>query len=649
MASGDPYKDSVILWTRIDPTSIFSENIAVAWELSADTKFNTASIIKKGTFTTSASRDWTVKVEAEGLTAGTQYYYRFLVGDSTSETGSTKTLPTNASNIHLGVFSCANYTAAEEFLVYGHAADIAQTNPYDAIVHVGDYIYEYGKGGYGSAEDSANSRGFSPAKEIINLDEYRQRYAQYNSDINLRELRASTPLIGIWDDHETANDSYAEGAENHQAATEGDWIARRDAALKAYYEWMPIREPELRDGTDQGTAKPPLTKGYRSFDFGDVLSLHILETRLTARDKQLAYPDATAVQTRLGAILQSPSLIGSYASKYGVAAPTSAADGTRFASALAPYVTNELVAAVVGEAYFGNREMMGKEQLDWLKNEIATSNASWQVLGQQVLMQNIAIPAELLLNAGDPKVLAKYAAPLQKLALGQPLTAAEQALFSEATKIPYNLDAWDGYGAEREEIIKAALQLGKKLVSLAGDTHNAWAGVLDAASNADIAQQAFPTGNFLVGTENRAAFKEIITSGELTNNNYRFNGIPDGIGVIDNGSTLRVLVNHEFGNTAGGVRAHGSTGAYVSDLTIDKATLAVVSGGDFLKSANDLYLANSAGTAWTNGTTYAFNRFCSSDLAAATAFKTATAGYDGRILLTGEESGAEGKAFAHIV
>ncbi|MCX5938820.1 MAG: alkaline phosphatase D family protein, partial [Cyanobium sp. LacPavin_0920_WC12_MAG_62_9] len=471
VASGDPYADSVILWTRIDPANTFSSSVAVDWEVFTSPTFSTNSIIDKGTFTTNKDRDWTVKVEADGLNPDTTYYYRFRVGDVVSMVGQTKTLPVDSGAVHLAVFSCANFPAADTFAAYGRAAAINAVNPYDAWVHLGDYIYEYGPGGYGVAESAASTRGYSPNREIVSLDDYRQRYAQYHSDSN-----------AIWDDHETANDSYAEGAENHQPLTEGEWIARRDAALQAYYEWVPIREPLLRDGTDQGTVQTPLTKGYRSFDFGDVLSLHVLETRLTARDKQLAYPDATAVQTRLGAILQSPSSISAYATKYGVAAPTSAADATRFATALAPYVTNELVAAVVGEAYAANREMMGKEELDWLKSEMATSQARWQVLGQQVLMQSMAVPAELLLNAGNPALLDKYAAPLQKLATGTAFTAlsaAEQALFSEAGKIPYNLDAWDGYGLERETILQSALAMGKRLISLAGDTHNAWAGVLD--------------------------------------------------------------------------------------------------------------------------------------------------------------------------
>jgi 2',3'-cyclic-nucleotide 2'-phosphodiesterase (5'-nucleotidase family) len=165
-----------------------------------------------------------------------------------------------------------------------------------------------------------------------------------------------------------------------------------------------------------------------------------------------------------------------------------------------------------------------------------------------------------------------------------------------------------------------------------------------------VGAAAFPSETFLVGTEGRAVFREVIDAGEQGNNGYRFNGIPDGIGVTDNGDgTLRVLVAHELGNTAGDVRAHGSKGAYVSDLTIDKATLSVVSGKDFLASANDLFLASADGNSWTSGTTTAFARFCSADLAAATAFRNGTNGYGGRIFLTGEEAGAEGRAFAHVL
>ena len=483
VASGDPYPDSVIIWTRVTPPAGFDGLLDVQWEVATSADFATGSIKSSGTFSTSAARDWTVKVDATGLSADTPYYYRFRSGNTVSAVGQTKTLQLNSDPVRLAVFSCTNFPAAQQFDAYARAAAIHSANPYDAWLHLGDYIYEYGAGGYGAAEDAAGSRGFLPDREILSLDDYRQRYAQYHTDINLQNLRAVAPLIAGWDDHETANNSWSGGAQNHQSETEGDWIARRDAALKAYYEWLPIREPGQRQASDDATALSPLTQAYRSFNFGDVLSLHMLETRVSARDEQLAYPDAAAVQARIGAILTDSALVAAYAAQLGLTAPTDPGAIPAFAAALAPAVTQELVLATVQQAWGDpSRDLIGDKQLAWLQKQMAGSNAAWQVLGQQVLMQSMAVPAELLLNAGDPSLLDKYAAPLQKLATDTAfaeLSAAEQALFSEAGKIPYNLDAWDGYGVERETILQTALAQGKRLISLAGDTHNAWAGVLD--------------------------------------------------------------------------------------------------------------------------------------------------------------------------
>ena len=452
VASGDPYANSVILWTRIHPPAGFAAaSIPVRWEIATSSTFAAGTVVDSGLFSTTAERDWTVKVEADGLQSGSRYFYRFQVDGTTSRTGETRTLSSDAESVRLAVFSCANFTAAEAFDAYGRAAEINRTNPYDAIVHLGDYIYEYGQGGYPQAEAAAGDRGFTPAHELITLEDYRLRYQQYHTDRGLVDLRAGAPLIAIWDDHETANDSYRDGAQNHQSETEGDWATRRDAALRAYYEWLPIREPERRQGSDAGTPTTPLTQGYRSFDFSDVLSLHVLETRLTARDLQLDYADGPVEQ---------------------------------------------VLAAAYGDP---GRHLIGADQLAWLTQEMATSTATWQLLGQQVLMQNMAAPAELLVGAAtitqlaatNPaaaqsmlvSLLSKYAIPLQKLADGLPLTPEEQALLNSPEKIPYNLDAWDGYGVERETILQTAAALGKKLVSLAGDTHNAWAGVLDTLTS----------------------------------------------------------------------------------------------------------------------------------------------------------------------
>ena len=484
VSSGDPYRDSLILWTRITPGDDVNGPVAVSWEVATTPDFADASIVDTGIFSTSVDRDWTVKVEATGLEADTTYYYRFHTDSAESIVGQSKTLPQDKEAVRLAVFSCANFTASEQFDAYGRAAAIHAVNPYDALLHLGDYLYEYGPGGYESAEAAAAAKGFEPNGELISLSDYRQRYAQYHSDANLQALRSVAPLIAIWDDHETANDSWVGGAENHQIDREGDWATRRDAALKAYYEWMPIREPGQRQASDNFGIGAPLSQGFRSFDFGDVLSLHMLETRLTARDEQLAYPDATAVSSRVRAILGNPTELEAYAARLGVAAPVTSDSSASFTAQLASLVGQELVAATVQQAWGdAGRDLLGDQQMAWLKERLASSDASWQVLGQQVLMQSMAVPAELLLNAGNPALIDRYAAPLQKLATGTTfnnLSPTEQSLFAEPGKLPYNLDAWDGYGVERETILQSALSQGKRLISLAGDTHNAWAGALDS-------------------------------------------------------------------------------------------------------------------------------------------------------------------------
>jgi alkaline phosphatase len=279
----------------------------------------------------------------------------------------------------------------------------------------------------------------------------------------------------MWDDHETANDAYKDGAENHDPATEGSWTDRVNAALQAYYEWMPVREP--------GSGN--LKQAYRSFDFGNLVSLHMPETRLLARVKQLSLAPSTAqVTTRIGQILGDAALLQSYSTDLGLL-PTDPA----FAAALQSAVVGELVYATVVEMYSGNRDLLGATQLGWLQGEIATSPAAYQVIGSQTLMGNMTLPAELLLElAGgtvNPATIEKYLTPVAKMAAGVPfgsLSAAEQAAYTNANPLPYNEDSWDGYGKERETILQTSLALGKKLFVLSGDTHNAWVNQLKTMS-----------------------------------------------------------------------------------------------------------------------------------------------------------------------
>jgi alkaline phosphatase D len=422
VASGDPLSDRVILWTRI--TTAATASVDVTWQVATDDRFTT--LVASGTARADAASDWTVKVDAAGLQPGVRYAYRFGVGEQRSPVGRTKTLPTGSiGQVRLAVFSCANYPAG----FFNAYADAARRSDLDATVHLGDYLYEYGRDGYASADAAALGRLSEPATEIVTLADYRRRYAQYRGDVDLQALHAAAPMIAVWDDHEVTNDAWRDGAQNHQPATEGVWSERRAAALRAWHEWMPVRS-----GAD-------LLVIDRSFDFGNLLSLHMLDTRLVGRDLQLNYA----------------SFSGS----------------TGFNAAA-------FTAAVSDPA----RQLLGTAQQQRLQERMTRSTATWQVLGQQVLMGRMNIPAPILFEALTPGTgvsVATYAAIATKAATAPAtLTAQEQALLAQPA-IPYNLDAWDGYAAAREAVLGLARTLDRNLVVLAGDTHNAWASdLLDA-------------------------------------------------------------------------------------------------------------------------------------------------------------------------
>lgn len=428
VASGDPLSDRVILWTRVlavDSTD--KRDIPLRWEVATEPGFN--SLVASGNAVASAASDFTVKVDAAGLQPGTRYWYRFKAYAQVSPVGRTKTLPGAAvTQVKLAVFSCSNYPAG-----YFHAyAEAAKRDDIDAAIHLGDYIYEYGRSGYASGKAASMGREVLPTGEIIALADYRTRYAQYRGDADLQALHASVPMIAVWDDHEVTNDAYMSGAENHQPATEGDYAARKAAALQAFHEWMPIRTGSSREQI------------YRSFNFGNLLALHMLDTRIVGRDEQLDYAN--------------------YIGAAGFNANAFAADMAK-----------------------PNRQLLGTTQTSWLQQQLAASTATWQVLGQQVLMGRMNIPAPILFEANNPGTgvsVSAYAAIVAKAQLAPAtLTATERAILAQPA-IPYNLDAWDGYAVARETVLATARQLNKNLVVLAGDTHNAWASDLqDMAGN----------------------------------------------------------------------------------------------------------------------------------------------------------------------
>ena len=261
VASGDPLPDRVVIWTRVTPPER-QDRVEVDWEFATDSLFE--SVLKYGKFTTGADRDFTVKLDINGLNPGTRYYYRFKSLGETSMIGRTKTAAQVAGEIKLAIVSCSNYEWGY-FNAYGR---IAEKKDLDAVLHLGDYIYEYGTRQY---RDSTIERFVQPEHEIITLDDYRTRYAHYRTDPDLQAVHAAHPFITIWDDHEIANDSYKDGAQNHQQE-EGDYVQRKEIARKVYYEWLPVRESE---------------KLYRKISYGPLMDLIMLDERLEGRTKQL--------------------------------------------------------------------------------------------------------------------------------------------------------------------------------------------------------------------------------------------------------------------------------------------------------------------------------------------------------------------------
>ncbi|MBX3248563.1 MAG: alkaline phosphatase D family protein [Myxococcales bacterium] len=265
VASGDPLPDAIILWTRVTPS--VDGPVEVTWELARDRAMT--DVVASGEVTTSAARDYTVKVDVTGLEAGTTYFYRFGAEGGRSLVGRTRTAPRGeVDRLRFAVVSCSSY-AHGWFHVYRH---LAEQPDLDAVLHLGDYIYEYATSYYGS------EREYEPPHEIISLSDYRTRYAQYRRDPDLQAVHQQHPFVCVWDDHESANDSWRDGAQNHDPRTEGSWEERIAVAYQAYAEWLPIREQE------EG-------KLWRAFDYGSLADVVMLDTRIWGRDEQASSAD----------------------------------------------------------------------------------------------------------------------------------------------------------------------------------------------------------------------------------------------------------------------------------------------------------------------------------------------------------------------
>lgn len=356
VASGDPLSDRVMIWTRVTTDSAA---VNVQWRVATDTAMT--NIVAQGTTTTDGTKDFSVKVDVTGLQPFTFYFYEFTAYGKNSIRGRTRTLPVGVvDNMRFAIASCADY-AGGYFNAY---KSITDRNDIFAVLHLGDYIYEYGDGQFGT------QRTLEPSAEILTLADYRMRHSYFKLDPDLMRVHQQYPFITVWDDHEVANDAWLNGADNHTPGTEGDYTLRKNGAKQAYREWMPMRLPA--PAVDSGRI-------YRNFQIGDLMDLQMLDTRHEHRDEQTA---ATAI----------------------------------------PQDTN--------------RTIMGRPQYNWLLNQMRSSSAKWQILGQQVMMA--------------------------------PLTVFGQAV---------NADQWDGYPAERARLYT---DIGNSpnitnFVVLTGDIHTSWA------------------------------------------------------------------------------------------------------------------------------------------------------------------------------
>jgi len=404
VASGEPAATSVLLWTRF----VGDAETKLTWQVSESEDF--AKPVAEGSVSASPDRDWCAKGVATGLQPDKWYFYRFIApGGATSPVGRTRTLPDGPSGrFRLAVFSCSNFGFGW-FNAYGHAVE---ANDADLAVHLGDYIYEYAPGIYPTAGQANPDRVVEPANEIVALADYRLRYATYRADPDCQRLHQVLPMVSCWDDHESANDSYKDGAENHQPATEGDWQVRKAAAKRAYREWMPVGE-----------------EAYSTYQVGNLATLFKLDTRLEGRDQQLS----------IAKVMEG------------------AKDPQALSAALTKFRDGDWADA--------KRQLLGEVQEAWLGDGLAASTkrgTHWQVLVQQVVMGNLRTPKNIAESAGAG--LPDY--------IRQRLQAAAAA---STVGLPSNMDSWDGYPAARERVLKSALDADANLVVLAGDSHNAWA------------------------------------------------------------------------------------------------------------------------------------------------------------------------------
>lgn len=473
VASGDPLPRAVVIWTRVTPMAAAlpgsgkGPRVDVTWQVATDAAFT--RIVKRGLFGTGPGRDHTVKVDVGGLRPATHYYYRFLYNGGASRVGRMKTAPaanSTPARVRFGLVSCSNIQAGW-FSAYRH---LAKRDDLDAVLHLGDYIYEYGPDGYGYGQDEINIRKHVPPREIVSLSDYRRRHAQYKTDPDLAALHARYAFIATWDDHEVTNDRFRTGAGNHNAG-EGIFKTRQAAAYRAYDEWMPIRlsgTAALNDGSQI----------YRRLKFGQLAELTMLDLR-TYRHEQIAATIPSPVGPTISTQLNDPK-----------------------------------------------RTITGQGQMDYLKASLNNSRAQWKLVGNPVMI-----------------------APLTFVSLPHDVLDAVSELtgISLPDAAVVNTDQWDGYAADRKEVLNHLRDRGvKDAVFLTGDIHSAWASdlptdpgtypLINTSAGVEFVTTSVTSNNLkdILGTPRRTASKTVEGIIRNANRHIKYVNFDDhGFAVLD--------------------------------------------------------------------------------------------------------------------
>ncbi|WP_394693740.1 alkaline phosphatase D family protein [Hyphobacterium sp.] len=412
VASGEPDQSSVVLWTAITDDA----GGEYVFQVATDEGFENIVFEdrEERTYVTSNAIS-TFKVIATGLEPATTYFYRMLFNGISSPVGRTRTLPAGAvDRFNMAVCSCSNYPAG----YFNAYRELANTPDLDLVLHLGDYLYEYSADGYASEEAERMDRVVDPRHELISYGDYARRHALYKTDPDLQAAHAAAPWLMMWDDHEVANDAWATGAENHNEG-EGSYDERVYNAMLAYHDWNPTREP----GDQIGMA--------RIAEIGDLATLAVTESRHVARDQPMDF------------------------STFPI--PDDAdPDDPANQQAIADWRANE-----VGRE---DREMLGAAQIAQIADAFrAAAGKPWRLLGGQVVMGRVETPDMIEALPGWLKFIVSRS---DELAWGY----IQRSQFD----IPYNLDAWDGYVAERERLYDAVRDAGGDMIAFAGDSHNFW-------------------------------------------------------------------------------------------------------------------------------------------------------------------------------